>query len=133
MSDDKGPHEKPADDKAPADHAVEHGDYQDDDDEPLGEEERREIEKNLKSKSTWLRLVFMIVFYVLGTVASMVASVVVVLGFLWVLFTGETNDRLQRAGQGLAMYIYQIVRYLTYNSAERPFPFDLEWPDTDTP
>lgn len=112
-------------DRAPADHAV--------DDEPLGEEERRAIEKNLKSKSTWLRLVFMLVFYVLATVASMVASVVVVLGFLWVLFTGETNDRLQRAGQGLATYIYQIIRYLTYNSAERPFPFDLEWPDSEVP
>lgn len=129
MTEDKGPQDKPEDDKPaeakPADRAQ--------DDEPLGEDERREIEKNLKSKSTWLRLVFMIVFYVLGTVASMVASVVVVLGFLWVLFTGETNSRLQRAGQGLAMYIYQIVRYLTYNSPERPFPFDLEWPDSERP
>lgn len=128
MTDDKGPQDNPPEDKATADQATDNGDT-----EPLGEDERREIEKNLKSKSTWLRLVFMIVFYVLGTVASMVASVVVVLGFLWVLFTGETNDRLQRAGQGLAMYIYQIVRYLTYNSAERPFPFDQEWPDSETP
>lgn len=135
MSDDNGaqgkaPREEAAEDRAPEPEARD-GDRVDD--EPLGEQERREIEKNLKSKSTWLRLVFMIVFYVLGTVASMVASVVVGLGFLWVLFTGETNDRLQRAGQGLAMYIYQVVRYLTYNSADRPFPFDLEWPDSEAP
>lgn len=129
MADDKASKDAKATnepgEKAPADHAV-------DDDEPLGEDERREIEKNLKSRSTWLRLVFMFVLYVLASVATMVASVVVVLGFLWVLFTGEVNDRLRSAGQGLATYIYQIVRYLTYNAEERPFPFDLEWPDSET-
>ena len=86
------------------------------------------IEENLKSRSTWLRLVFMFVFYVLGSVATLVASVVIVLGFLWVLFTGETNEQLKRTGQGIATYIAQIIEYLTYNSDVRPFPFDAEWP-----
>ncbi len=86
------------------------------------------IEDNLKSRSTWLRLVFMFVFYVLGSVATLVASVVIVLGFLWVLFTGETNEQLKRTGQGIATYLAQIIEYLTYNSDVRPFPFDAEWP-----
>lgn len=86
------------------------------------------IEENLKSRSTWLRLIFMVVFYVLGSVASLVASVVIVLGFLWVLFTGETNEQLKRTGQGIATYIAQIIEYLTYNSDVRPFPFDAGWP-----
>lgn len=86
------------------------------------------IEENLKSRSTWLRLVFMFVFYVLASVATLVVSVVIVLGFLWMLFTGETNEQLKRAGQGIATYIAQIIEYLTYNSDVRPFPFDAEWP-----
>ena len=86
------------------------------------------IEENIKSRSTWLRLVFMFVFYVLGSVAAFVASVVVVLGVLWILFTGETNDQLKRTGQGIATYIAQIIEYLTYNSDVRPFPFDAGWP-----
>jgi len=89
------------------------------------------IEENLKSKPTWLRLVFMILFSVLASVTIFVASIVVGLGFLWVLFTGETNKRLQALGKSIASYLYQIFCYLTYNSDERPFPFDAEWPSAE--
>lgn len=89
------------------------------------------MEQNLKSRPTWMRLVFMFVFYILVSVVSMVATVVVILGFLWVLFTGETNERLKSAGQGIANYVRQVIEYLTYNSDERPFPFDAEWPSPD--
>lgn len=111
-----------ADKTIPSDHVV------DASDDENSEERAPAIEENLKSRSTWLRLVFMFVFYVLGSVATLVASVVVVLGFLWVLFTGDTNEQLKRAGQGIATYIAQIIEYLTYNSDVRPFPFDAGWP-----
>lgn len=87
---------------------------------PLGE--------NLKSKDTWLRLFFIILFAILYGIAEFVATVVVVIQFLWVLFTGERNERLRELGQSLAGYSYQVIRYLTYNSDERPFPIDLDWP-----
>jgi len=86
------------------------------------------LEENLKSRSTWLRLIFMLVFYVLISLASLVGTVVVVLGFLWVLFKGEVNKQLKQTGQSLASYIFEIVRYLTFNSDEKPFPFGREWP-----
>ncbi len=86
------------------------------------------IEKNVKSRSTWLRLVFMVIFYVLASLASLVVSVVIVLGFLWVLFTGESNAELQRFGQSIGFYIRQIIGYLTFNSDEKPYPFDADWP-----
>ncbi|MEM8817842.1 MAG: DUF4389 domain-containing protein, partial [Pseudomonadota bacterium] len=53
------------------------------DDEAAG----RPIEENLKSRDTWIRLLFMVIYYALISVASIVASVIVVLGFLLVLFT----------------------------------------------
>ena len=86
------------------------------------------IEKNLKSRATWLRLLFMCVFGLLAGLASLVASVVVVLGFLMVLFTGEVNQELRQLGQGLASYLFQIVRYLTFNTDDKPFPFGSAWP-----
>ena len=91
------------------------------------------IEENIKSRSTWLRLVFMFVFYVIATLTGAVASVVVVLGFLWVLFTGEKNRQLQQAGQAVAGYLYEIVRYLTFNTEEKPFPFGSEFPTAEIP
>lgn len=110
-------------DNPPADHVV------------VEDEVRSEsqMEQNLKSKSTWLRLVFMVLFYILAGLAGMVGTVVAILGFLWVLFTGKPNPHLRGLGQGIAGYLYQIVRYVTYNSEQRPFPFELEWPSSADP
>ena len=90
------------------------------------------IEKNLKSRATWLRLLFMCIFGLLGSLASLVVSVVVVLGFLMVLFTGEVNRELRELGQGIASYLFQIVRYLTFNTDDKPFPFGSPWPSEAT-
>ena len=86
------------------------------------------LEENIKSRSTWLRLLFMMIYYVLVCLASLVATFVVVVGFLWVLFTGEVNRQLREVGQGIAAYLYEIVRYLTFNTDEKPFPFGSSWP-----
>jgi len=86
------------------------------------------IEDNLKSRTTWLRFLFMCIFCALIGLAGMVGSFVVVIGFLWVLFTGEVNRQLQQTGQSLASYIYEIVLYLTFNSENKPFPFGGDWP-----
>jgi hypothetical protein len=87
------------------------------------------VKENMRRRSTWLRLFFMFVVILLYSVSRIVVSVVVLLQFFWVLFTGETNEQLETFGQSLATYTYQIIHYLTFNTEERPFPFDLEWPD----
>ena len=88
------------------------------------------LERNLASGKTWLRLFFMLVVLLLWAVSRIVVGVVVLLQFFHVLFTGETNDKLKHLGEQLARYTYQIVAYLTYNTEHRPFPFDLDWPST---
>ncbi|MGB5426443.1 MAG: DUF4389 domain-containing protein [Gammaproteobacteria bacterium] len=87
------------------------------------------VKENLKTRSTWLRLFFMFVVILLYSVSRVVVGVVVLLQFFSVLFTAETNKPLVTFGQSLATYTYQIVRYLTFNTEQRPFPFDLDWPD----
>ena len=88
----------------------------------------RPIEDNLKSKATWTRLLFMLISCVLVSIASFVGTFVVVLGFLWLLFTGEVNQQIRQVGQSIAAYIYEIIRYLTFNTEDRPFPLGGEWP-----
>ena len=87
-----------------------------------------DIETNVKSRSTWLRLVFMLVVFAMYAVSRVIVIAVVVLQFIWVLFTGDTNRNLAGLGQSLATYTYEIIRYLSFNTEERPYPFDLEWP-----
>jgi hypothetical protein len=54
--------------------------------------------------------------------------VIVILGFFYVLFTGEVKPEIRTAGQSIATYIYQISRYLTFNTDMKPFPLGGEWP-----
>ena len=87
-----------------------------------------DLEQNLRARSTWLRLVFMIAIAICHELARLVGSVVILLQFLHVLFTGKPNERLKDTGLSLAQYVYQVVEYLTFNTEVRPFPFDAEWP-----
>ncbi len=89
------------------------------------------LERNVKSKATWLRLFFILVFVGLYFVSRMVLIAVVVLQFFWLLFNGVINEALRALGQSLATYTYQVVRFLTFNTNVRPFPFDTPWPSSD--
>ena len=86
---------------------------------------------NIKAKSTWLRLFFILVIALLYSVSRLVVGAVVLLQFFFVLFTGKTNNQLLSFGQSLSTYTYQVVCYLTFNTEERPFPFDIEWPKSE--
>ena len=123
---DERPRDEPPGDEPPRDHARPGEDAYDD---PYDSTGRGEIEENLKSRSTWLRLLFMIVLAFIYGISRIVVGAVVVLQFLVVLFTGETNERLRAFGRSLSTYTYQVLLYLTYNTEERPFPFDLDWPE----
>lgn len=97
------------------------------DPEPAAEAEDPRLADNLTSRSTWLRLLFMILFMVLWGVSRLVILAVIVVQFCWVLISGRTNPRLIAFGLSLAMYSYQIVAYLTFNTEDQPFPF-ADWP-----
>ena len=99
--------------------------------EDVSEAESRDsgqLEQNLKRRSTWIRLLFMAAFVALYMITRIVFGAVVVFQFLWVLFTAETNKQLTELGQSLATYTYQIMRYLSFNSEDKPFPFSTDWP-----
>lgn len=95
---------------------------------PTGQE--LPLATNLKSKAVWLRLFFMLVVLFLYSVSRVVVGAVIVLQFFWVLLSGRKNAQLAGLGQALATYTYQIVRYLTFVTDERPFPFDVPWPSS---
>lgn len=92
------------------------------------QESSKSFTSNIKSRTAWLRLFFMLVVVLLYGVSRIVTGAVVILQFFWVLFTGGTNKQLRELGQALATYTYQIILYLTFNSEQRPFPFDTDWP-----
>ena len=85
---------------------------------------------HLTNPATWIRLGFMLVFALLLMAGRLVISIIVVVQFALVLVTGSDNENLRNLGQGLGKWIYQAFMFLTFNSEEKPFPFD-EWPTID--
>lgn len=86
-----------------------------------------EITENLKQQSTWMRGLYMLLFALFYSIAEVVLFAVVVFQFLLKLFTGDTNERLLKLGQSIATYIYQVIRFLSFNSDYHPYPFGA-WP-----
>lgn len=87
-----------------------------------------DLEKNVKSRTTWLRFFFMIIIAILYGLSRLVVAAVVVIQFFHVLLQGEKNESLLALGHSLAIYSYEVVDYLTFNRDEKPFPFDAKWP-----
>ncbi len=83
---------------------------------------------NLKSESRWLRLLFMVVFYMAAYVAGFLILVVVVVQVIHGFIKGRPNDRLLELTASLNMYFYQIIQYISYNSESKPYPFS-DWPE----
>jgi hypothetical protein len=73
----------------------------------------------------------MLLFTVFYSVAEVVLVAVVVFQFIYLLVTGQRHERALSLGSQISAYIYQIIRYLTYNTEDRPFPF-ADWP-SDVP
>lgn len=80
-----------------------------------------------KDRKTWTRGLFMLLFIALYHLTAAIVAAVAVLQFAWKLAIGETNPRLTAFGEGLSRYFYQIARFLTFNTDDKPFPF-ADWP-----
>lgn len=93
-------------------------------------ETKEPLQRRLLSAEHWLRGMFMALFLMIACVAGYVVFVLVIVQFLFVLCTGEGEERLRGLGHSLSQYFFQIFRFLTYNSDEKPFPF-ADWPSTD--
>ncbi len=85
------------------------------------------FKENVTQESTWMRLVYMILFAVIFNIAEFVITVVVVVQFLFKLFVGRVNENLRALGQTLASYVYEIIAYLTFHTDHMPYPFG-PWP-----
>ena len=86
-----------------------------------------EIKRHVQRRSTWVRLLYMIILAVAWTIAEIVLVAVAVLQFLSLLFTGKTIDNLIGFGRSLADYMAEIVRFQTFVTEDLPFPF-AAWP-----
>lgn len=89
--------------------------------EPVGQ-----VKQNVTARSTWVRLLFMAVFWFVFGLLHCVLAVVVGVQFLIVLVTGSPNERLVKFGYELGIYYHDIVVFVTFKTEAKPFPFS-DW------
>ena len=82
---------------------------------------------NVTEFSAWKRLLYVLLFVVAFKLVEAVVYVVLATQFVFHLFNGRPHARLQELGKKLGTYMRQIVRFLTYQSDDLPYPFG-DWP-----
>ena len=83
---------------------------------------------NNKSGSIWGRLVYMLLFGLIFSVAETVVFITTLVAFVTKLLSGSVNVSVLMFGKNLGTYLNQIVSFLTFNSEEHPFPLSA-WPN----
>lgn len=88
------------------------------------------LKEKLGSQDKWMRLLFMLLFAVILFIATwgiLIVGTIAVIQFVFDIATGKPNKQLLSFGDSFSQYIYQIVKYLTFVTEEKPFPFGT-WP-----
>ncbi|MFT7525549.1 MAG: hypothetical protein ACI9LY_000685 [Arenicella sp.] len=83
-----------------------------------------------QGQTGWQRVLFVALFWLVFYVAQMVVAAVAIAQCIFVLLTNNPNAHLQKFGDSLGKYIHDILRYVTFNSDQRPFPFS-DFPKAD--
>lgn len=83
-----------------------------------------------KGKSAWLRILFVILFWAVFHVSQLVIAAVAIGQCGFILITNKPNQYLMQLGDSLSKYVSEILRFVTFNTAQRPFPF-AEFPKSN--
>jgi hypothetical protein len=86
--------------------------------------------QSLTNPDLWIRLVYMVIFWLLSYIARMVIGAVGFIQFFVVLFSGETNKNLKNLGEGTARWTQQNYLFLSFASEQKPYPFQ-DWPSPE--
>ena len=85
------------------------------------EDEEVEIERG----ETGIRILYTLLFFVIGRVVETVLIATILFELLWALVTRESPPaRVREFANRAISYFYRIGRFLTYNDPAPPFPLD---------
>lgn len=83
-----------------------------------------------EGKEGWTRILFVVLFWVIFYFSQFVVALVVVAQCAFTLIAGSPNTQLLSFGDSLSRYVQEILRYVTFNTDQRPFPF-TDFPKSD--
>ena len=78
----------------------------------------------------WVRVLFVALFWFVFYLTQFVIAAVIIAQCVFTLINGTPNQQLLSFGDSLSYYVKQIIGYATFNTDQRPFPFN-EFPKSD--
>ncbi len=78
--------------------------------------------------SHWIRLAYMIFFFIVLELAKTVVLLLAVASFLAIILKGNALEQAVKFGATLATYLKEVILFLTFNEEQAPWPFS-KWPD----
>jgi hypothetical protein len=94
------------------------------------EGEELEIERS----ETGIRILLTLLFYLIARAVGFVLGVLILFELLYTLITKDAPpERVRQFANRAISYFYRVGRYLTYNEADRPFPFNDFPPEVEPP
>jgi len=89
----------------------------------MSEGKQEQLKKNLQDGNQWVRILYMVFFWIVLYFVLMVTGLIIFVQILFALITGSDNENLRKFAADLTKYINQIILFLTYNDDRKPFPF----------
>ena len=90
----------------------------------------KEVKTNEQPKAGWERVLYTILYLIIGRFISMVLFVIVICQFIYSWVIDEPNEKLLYFTSGLAEYSKQLISYVGFNSEEKPWPVG-DWPNIE--
>ncbi|CAA6813492.1 MAG: Unknown protein [uncultured Thiotrichaceae bacterium] len=86
----------------------------------------KETMQQLRQPSKWLRIFYMVLFAIAYSIAEIILTIIIIIQVILNLLTGTINERLRQFSSELSLYVYDTLRFLTYNTEDKPFPLS-DW------
>ncbi len=74
------------------------------------------------------RVLYTILYLIIGRFISMVLFVITITQFIYSWLGGEPNEKILIFSQNMAEYTKQLVEYVGFNTNEKPWPIG-DWPE----
>ncbi len=92
-----------------------------------------EHEQLIERKETGIRILLTILFVVIMRAVEVVLGVIVLFQLVYTLITKRRpGDQVARFANRIITYVLQLLRYVTYQEDQRPFPFS-DFPAESSP
>lgn len=80
-----------------------------------------------KNSETFSRIFYTILFCIIGWMTLWVFTFVVLIQFGFLLITGQVNKNLKGFNKEIGLFLFDMIKYLSFQSDVKPFPF-RDWP-----